>query len=76
MSQSLLGCIEQSAATGAPVTLEGADHLFEARELVANGLAMIEVGSSGQAILVGDDPESRPFTVILVDIYAHELEER
>ncbi len=73
---NILAAIEKSAETGRAVTVEGMDALNDARGLIDNELAWLSVSADGGAILSGEDPEDRPFTIVLCDVYAHELEER
>lgn len=69
----MLSAIERSASTGRKVTLEGLGHLADVRGLIDDGLAVLSASDDGVATVTGHDPGDRPFTVCLVDIYAHEL---
>jgi hypothetical protein len=72
---TLLAAIERSASTGQPVTLEGSNVTADAADLLANGLAELSEGDCGCAVLAGHDPEGRPYTVHLIDVYAHDLDD-
>ena len=71
---SVLGAIDESARTGKSVTLEGTGDIATARQLLLDELAELSTGDCGSAVLTGHDPDDRPYTVRLVDVYAYELE--
>lgn len=71
-STSLMDAINRSAETGQAVFVAGDCH-EDALQLIDDGLAVVSDGDAGCAVLTGDDPYDRPYTVVLVDMYAHEL---